>query len=246
MAIKLSDAKQKAAQAVSASMAPDFAKGDNFMTKGFYDSAIREYRAVVKQHEDNPAYETEANAKIKNLANVMITKAADLASRQDYNKSFEIYQQSTAILPPELAELTKEKYEGALISFFTDANGRYENGRYAWAILAYNKADINYPGEPVRQAVADRINRISVNLTYQASVDENSKYLCRAQFVSNPDVVARLGTAPGNFQNMEYQLDNDFRVTGTAENGNIALDWTVDKNFLILLTHWDGHKPFRF
>ncbi len=235
VALKLSDAKQKAAQAVSAIMAPDFAKADDFMSKGFYNSAIREYRTVAKQHEDNPTYDTEANIKIKNLANIMVTKAEDLASRQDYNKAFEIYQQSTAILPSDLAEFTKEKYDGALSSFFADADKAYDKQQYASAVLAYNKAATNYPGEFVRQAVSDRISRISVDLTYKAPVEDVSQYLCRAQFVSDPEVVARLGNAPGNFQNMEYVLDNTYRVTGIAENGNIDMDWTVNKTSFTIL-----------
>lgn len=229
VATKLADAKQKTAEAVSQGMAPQFAKGDDFASKGFYDSALREYRAVVKQHEGDPSFTTEGDAKIKKLADIMMAKAAELANQQDYNKSFEIYQQSTAILPAELAELAKEKYDGAQGTLFADADRAYDNGQYAAAAVAYNKALFNYPGEPVRQAVNDRIARIEVDLTYHVPVEDVTRYICRAEYVSDPDVVARLGTAPGNFQNMEWTVDNTYHVTEITNNGDIDIDWTINK-----------------
>ena len=225
---KLSEAKRKAAEALSASMAPDFAKADDLLAKGYYESAIKEYKLVPKLKNDDAQFTAEADAKIRNTANVMMTRASELFSQQDYNKAFEVYSQATTFLSDELVKDAKQKFDESLANFFMEADQALKNKQYSKAIAEYNKLQYTYPGDAVRSAIKTRTDGIDMEMSYETNTTSATNYILRAQFNADPMMVSNMGNAPGVFQQMEFVLDNTYRVDSLDEGGNINLEMTVN------------------
>lgn len=235
VAFKLADARRKAASALSERIAPEFARGDEFLNRGFFDSAIREYNNVVQHHNNDPVYVAEAEKKIKNVATKMLHRATELAYQNDYNRSFELFQQAIDILPKELSLQSRQNFDEVLNQFFAEPDRAFNNGQFSQAILGYNQLTLTYPGEQVRHVVRNRMERITVDLTYQWEPEENWDYITRAQFSIDPPALAMLGTLPGVFQQMEFVLDNSYRIIDTTGDGNMELEWTLNNGNLMIL-----------
>jgi tetratricopeptide (TPR) repeat protein len=232
---KLENARTKAAEALSASMAPDFAAGDDNLKKGFYESAFKEYKSVPARHEDDPAYAAEANRKIRNLANAMITNANELAYQQDYNKAFEIFAKATTIFSDDLQENAVKAFEQVKDNLFVEADQYLKSGEYAKAVAEFNKLTFAYPGEAMREAVKARLDQISVDLTYESDSSLVLQYLNRSQFNLDAMAMSRVWYNEGNFQQLDILFDYNQKIEGTDETGDMTASLSVNKASLVIL-----------
>jgi tetratricopeptide (TPR) repeat protein len=233
---KLENARTKAAEALSASMAPDFAAGDDNLKKGFFESAFKEYKSVPAKHDNDPAFLAESNRKIRNLANAMITNANELAYQQDYNKAFEIFTKATTIFSDDLQENAVKAFDQVKDNLFVEADQYLKSGEYAKAVAEFNKMTFAYPGESMRDAVKARLDQISIDLTYESDSTLVLQYLDRSQFNLDAMAMSRVWYNEGNFQQLDILFDYNQKIDGTDESGDMAASLAVNKASLVILS----------
>lgn len=233
---KLEAARVKAAEALSASMAPDFAAGDDNLAKGFYESAYKEYKAAPAKRDEDPAYVAESNRKIRNLAAVMLTNANELAYQQDYNKAFEVFEKATTLFTDDLLDNAVKAFAQAQDNLFVEADQNLKSGDYAKAVAELNKMTFAYPGESMRDSVKSRLDQINVDLSYETDSTLILQYLNRAQFSLDATAMMKVWYNEGIFQQADFIFDYNQRVEGTDESGDLATSLSVNKASVSVLT----------
>ncbi len=233
---KLEAARVKAAEALSASMAPDFAAGDDNLAKGFYESAYKEYKAAPAKRDEDPAYVAESNRKIRNLAAVMLTNANELAYQQDYNKAFEVFEKATTLFTDDLLDNAVKAFAQAQDNLFVEADQNLKSGEYAKAVAELNKMTFAYPGESMRDSVKSRLDQINVDLSYETDSTLILQYLNRAQFSLDATAMMKVWYNEGIFQQADFIFDYNQRVEGTDESGDLATSLSVNKASVSVLT----------
>jgi len=227
---KLEDARRKVIDKRSVQMAPEFAKGDDFMNRGYYESAFNAYMAIPKAKDGNAAYVEESGKKIKVLQQVMLSRAQDYLSQQDYNKAFQIYSIGTTVLTGELFTEMEVAFNEAQKEFFKKADESRDSGLLAKAASDYRQLYLTYTGEFVRKAVDARLYGIGVPLTYNDDSTQLGKYVTRI-LISVPQTSVAPWTIyqPGNVKNLSLFLENTFRPDGQDEAGLTNVDLTVSR-----------------
>ena len=233
---KLEAARVKAAEALSASMAPDFAAGDDNLAKGFYESAYKEYKAAPAKRDEDPAYVAESNRKIRNLAAVMLTNANELAYQQDYNKAFEVFEKATTLFTDDLLDNAVKAFAQAQDNLFVEADQNLKSGDYAKAVAELNKMTFAYPGESMRDSVKSRLDQINVDLSYETDSTLILQYLNRAQFSLDATAMMKVWYNEGIFQQADFIFDYNQRVEGTDESGDLTTSLSVNKASVSVLT----------